>query len=145
MDKSELYKFRAEDFSNRFYSLVKTEWTIAFQTYAGYGVIALAFTHAITSGHGNILFLIAGIVATEILFLVHLYLRTRTHERLTEYRRVMIVYLKKLHRELDAPEEKVGQHLKHKDFYAYGAQMLLSGVACAFLCIYFEIIYIYPA
>jgi hypothetical protein len=135
MTKAELYRYRADDFSTRFQAMRQTEWQLCFQVYAAYGVIGGAYRSAINQVHAPWFVMIAGINLVLIVFFTGWYLSVRTQQRLAEFLRLKLRYLGLLHDELGVPEEEVAK-LPGAGFYAPRAQIFLSGIFAAAVCVY---------
>ena len=137
MDKSELFRFRAEDFAARLRQLQDAEWKIAFQVFAAYAALGVAFYKGLNASPHKLLIALFASITLIVLFLIHLYIRLRYHERQRCYQNLMIEYLKALHTEVGAPEIPIPE-LPDSGTYAFGAQMVVSlGMA---LCISFFIV-----
>lgn len=121
--KCELLKFRAEEIQRNYLSLRVVEWRIAFQSYAGYGAVALVF-NALKSENlplcrlGTVM-----VVVAVALYFTSLYFSVRLQERLHFLREAQNKYIDALHHKLkvaqleaDAEDTPI-----HKGWYAFKA------------------------
>jgi hypothetical protein len=139
MNKNDLYKFRAEEFSKSFESFRAMEWQIIFQLYTGYTLLGTAYSYLINKNPHNILFARMIIGATVLLFFSTLYLSLRIQERQKFARTMQNAYLEKLHKALKVPLiEKLpnAETPKHQWRYAFAIQTLLSASIALGLIIY---------
>lgn len=89
MNQAEYHLARAEDYAQNFHSLRAVEWQVAFQAYAGYAAIAVAYHSLLPMAPLNPSTLIGwvAIAAALLVFLVTLYTACRVLERMHNTRR----------------------------------------------------------
>lgn len=135
MEKANLYKIRAlDDFAQNFESLRRIEWRLAYQSYAGYAAIALAYSALRTEYAGSPLLAVGATAATLLLFITTLYASYRVQERLHYTRGMQNLYLKQLHGSA-APRLEEDKDLLEKEkikkpggekWWAFKAQLTIS-------------------
>lgn len=102
MDKTEVYKIRAEDFAQNFMSLRTVEWQIIFQVYVGYGAIGIGY-HALQKPYSpNVALGFGAIFATLVVFAVSAFVLYQIKDRLNWTRKMQNRYLAMLHAETSA-------------------------------------------
>lgn len=99
MNQAEYHHALAEDYAQNFHSLRAVEWQVAFQAYAGYAAIAVAYHSLLPAAPLKPSAIIGwvAIAAALLVFLVTLYTACRVLERLHNTRRRQQEHLKALH------------------------------------------------
>ena len=139
MDDKDLYRLRAEEFERNFQSMRGIEWRTAIEVFTGYAAIGLSYYHLRDRYPDSGILALGASVLTILLFLTNLYLSLRVQERLHSTRAMQNVYLKKLHDLCGAPELDLPPEIKrpvHAKWYAFGAQITLSGATMLTLLAY---------
>jgi hypothetical protein len=139
MDAKDVYQLRAEEFERNFESIRGIEWRTAIEVFTGYAIIALAYYHLHDKHPSSCLLGLGAVMAILILFFSNLYLSLRIQERLHFTHAMRNEYYKKLHDLCEAPMLDIPPGVKepkHKKWWAFAIQMLLSITAMLLLLIY---------
>lgn len=139
----DLYKLRAEEYRSRYESMRALEWNTLLQVYAGYGAIALSYGHLAElfkddSFHIGVISSIA-MAGTICFYCAGRYMTYRIQERLMRFNGVYGQYMKAMHDSLDLDILEVSPPLKHRYFWTYHAQLLLSTATLTGLLLYEEL------
>jgi hypothetical protein len=126
-EKCELLRHRSDELQRNFLSLRVVEWRVAFQSYVGYGTIALAYNSLKPGGGAPCGLSRIMVVATAVLYFTSLYFSVRLQERLHFLREAQNRYLDALHRKLNVPKLEAGaaDGPIHKRWYAFGAFQMI--------------------
>lgn len=130
-ERFELLRHRADELQRNLLSLRVVEWRVAFQSYAGYGTVALVYNSLKSSSGvscelGRIM-----VVGGVVLYFTSLYFSVRLQERIHFLRDAQNLYLDALHRRLNVPklEEEAADRPIHKRWYAFGAFQVIHLLA----------------
>lgn len=125
MDSNDLLKARADELERNFYSLRTVEWTVVFQSYAGFAAVAIVYHHLYES-YGWWLGA-AATTALSFILLTSIYLSIRIQERLHVNRDIMNQYYEELHKKLGVEPFDVGQNGPiHSRRYAFVSHLIVS-------------------
>lgn len=125
MDSHDLLKARADERERNFYSLRTVEWTVVFQSYAGFAVVAAVY-HQLQASQGWWLG-VAATTALSLLLLTSIYLSFRIQERLRVNRDIQNHIYDELHRRLKVERFDVEENGPlHGRWYALGSHLFVS-------------------
>jgi len=133
----DLFKYRADEFRDRYESMRTLEWNIIFQTYAGYAAIAVAFKYIRSESPDQKLVSVLAMLGTTILYLASRYLAFRIQERLLRFDQIRDNYMDQLHSALHIPPPAPDvKSLGHPYYWTYDSQLVLSTVTFVGLLAY---------
>lgn len=121
------YKYRAEEFRERYESMRTLEWNIILQTYAGYAAIALAFKYMQTRPFDQAAMTVLAVAVTFVLYVVSRYLTFHVQERLLMFDKIYGRYVSELDCVFHVPDHhELTTLLAGKYFWTYRSQLILS-------------------